>query len=257
MADSEKEGSDYAASESPRATARASFRARLLPTLAALVVLPIFISLGNWQWNKASVKEAKQTLLDARSAAPALELPSTLVDPEEVRYHRVSVRGEYETARQILIDNRIHEERAGYHVITPLRIKGSDVRVLVNRGWVPALADHSQNPVFETPVGEVDVDGIAIVPGNRFFTLAPEPVTSGWQVVWQNLDLARYRKIAGVPVQPVVIELDPQSKAGGFARAWVRPDDRREKHVSYALQWWGFAVATIAIWLFTNFRRQK
>ena len=62
-------------------------------------------------------------------------------------------------------------------------------------------------------------------------------------------------KTAGFPLQPVVVQLDPASAAGGFARAWPRPDERLEKHLSYALQWWGFALATVAIWIAVNLRR--
>jgi surfeit locus 1 family protein len=238
------------------------FRPRLLPTLAVLLLVPLFISLGQWQWNKASVKGSLQTLLDTRSAEPAMLMSSTLVDPQATRYRKLLVRGNYEPQYQILIDNRIYREQAGYHVLTPLRIEGSDVRVLVNRGWLPALAEHRRVPQVLTPSGLVEIAGMAIVPGTRFFTLGAQAESDKqaqpeWQVVWQNLDLARYAKAVNFPLQPVVIQLAPESNAGGFAREWPRPDERLEKHLSYALQWWGFAVATIVIWLVVNLRRNS
>lgn len=263
MADSSKGSADYARNGSPRATAATKpplrFRPRLLPTLAALLLVPLFIHFGQWQWNKASVKEDLQTLLDTRSAEPPMLLPSAPADPALLRYRQVVVRGSYEPQFQILIDNRIHREQAGYHVLTPLRIEGSDMRVLVNRGWVPALADHRQWPQVATPNGVLEVSGMAIVPGTRYLTLGAETPSAGssdWQVVWQNLNLARYAKAVAFPLQPLVIQLSPESAAGGFARAWPRPDERIERHVGYALQWWGFAAATVLIWLVVNFRRQ-
>ena len=90
----------------------------------------------------------------------------------------------------------------------------------------------------------------AAVPGTRFFTLAPEPASSGWQAVWQNLDLARYRQSVSFPLQSIVLQLDPQSAGGGFVRDWPRPDERIERHIGYAWQWFGFAAATMGIWLF-------
>lgn len=75
-------------------------------------------------------------------------------------------------------------------------------------------------------------------------------------MVWQNLNLARYAKAVTFPLQPLVIQLSPESAAGGFAREWPRPDERIERHVGYALQWWGFAAVTVVIWLVVNFRRQ-
>jgi len=258
MANSEKESVDYAAASGSKATTPAlRFRPRLLPTLAAALLVPLFISFGQWQWNKATVKGDLQALLDARSAAPAVLLPASPVDAPALRYRKVIVRGRYEPAHQILIDNRIYHEQAGYHVVTPLRIEGSEMRVLVNRGWVPALAEHSQSPHVATPDGPVEIAGMAIVPSSRFFTLgAAEPASpTEWPSVWQNLDLARYAKAVDFPVQPVVIQLAADSNAGGFAREWPRPDERLEKHVSYALQWWGFAATTVLIWLVVNLRR--
>jgi len=217
--------------------------------LVALLV-PLFVSLGQWQWHKAEAKHARQALLDRRAAEAPVQIGPTAVDAESLRYRHVTVRGHYEPARQILIDNRVHRERAGYHVVTPLRIEGSDMRVLVNRGWIPAAAEHRQVPRVDTPDERVELLATAIVPGTRFFVLAAEPAATGWQTVWQNLDLDRYRQTPGFPVQPVVLELDPASPGGGFVRDWPRPDARIERHIGYAWQWFGFAAATLGIWLF-------
>lgn len=227
-------------------------------TLVAILV-PTFFSFGMWQWNKAAAKEARQVLLDTRSAQAPVQLSSAPVNAEALRFSRVTVRGVYEPQYQILIDNRVHQERAGYHVITPLRIesqdgaKGSDMRVLVNRGWISAHSSR-QMPTVETPAGTIELQATAIVPGTRFFTLAPEPASSGWQAVWQNLDLARYKQSVPFAVQPVVLQLDPESAGGGFVRDWPRPDERIERHIGYAWQWFGFAAASIGIWLYFLFR---
>ena len=265
MADSSEESPDYARAAGSEANLPARqnpalrFRPRLLPTLAAALLVPLFISFGQWQWNKASVKGDLQTLLDARSAEPPVQLSGALLDAQSLRYRQLVARGFYEPERQILIDNRIYREQAGYHVLTPLRLAGSETRVLVNRGWIPALAEHRRIPQVATPSGMVEVTGMATVPGSRFFTLGPDAGKAGaeWQGVWQNLDLAGYGKTVDFPLQPVIIQLAPESAAGGFAREWPRPDERLEKHLSYALQWWGFAAATVAIWIAVNFRRNR
>lgn len=233
-------------------------RPRLLPTLAVLLLVPSFISFGQWQWKKAADKQALQSLLDNRGAELPVQMPLTAADPESLRYRRVVARGVYDEQRQILIDNRIHREQAGYHVLTPLRLAGSEMRVLVNRGWVPALADHSRWPQVTTPAGSQEIEGTAVVPGTRYLTLAPDSAAGGgWQTVWQNLDMARYRQTVSFPVQPVVIELSPASGAGGFVRQWPRPDERIERHLGYAYQWWGFAAATLIIWLVLTVRAAR
>lgn len=245
---------DYARIPQASPSAR-RFRPQLWPTLAVALLVPLFLAAGQWQWNKASLKSAQQQALDARAAEAALRMPATPVNAEDMRFRRIVAQGHYEPARQILIDNMIHRQQAGYHVITPLRIEGSDMRLLINRGWVPALADHRQVPQIATPSGKVEIYGTAIVPGTRFFTLGEDLPTAEWQSVWQNLDLQRYGQSVGFPVQPVVIQLDPDNGAGGFVREWRRPDERVQTHLNYAIQWWTFAATTLALWLVFSFRR--
>lgn len=216
------------------------------------VLVPLFVSLGDWQWRKAAAKEERQATLDARAHEAALPLTANPVDPDEMRYRRVTVRGTFEPRHQILIENRFHRGRIGYHVVTPLRIEAgtpNDMRVLVNRGWIPAGRDRNDLPSFSTPDGPVDLTAIATPPGTRFLYLGKEVTDQAQPLVWQNLDLARYRRLVDFPLQPVVLLLSPES-AAGFVRDWPRPDERIERHRGYAWQWFGFAAATIGIWLF-------
>lgn len=216
-------------------------------------LLPAFVSLGLWQWRKAEAKTTLQAELDVRSSDAPVIMPNAPVASESLRYRRVILRGTYDAARQVLIDNRLHREQAGYHVITPLRLEGSTMHVLVNRGWLPAAADHRILPTAEVPAASIELTGIAVVPAQRFFNLAAQP-TSGWEPVWQNLDLARFREVLPYPLQPVVIQLDPAAP-GGYLREWPRPDERADRHRNYALQWFGFAVSSLGIWVYLLWRR--
>jgi len=234
--------------------ARASRRqVAIVGALLLTVLLPAFVSLGLWQWRKAETKTTLQAELDTRSSGLPVAMPTVPVDAESLRYRRVVLRGTFDASRQVLIDNRLHQEQAGYHVITPLRLEGSAMHVLVNRGWLPAAADHRLLPQAAAPAGAIELTGIAVIPGRRFFNLAPQPA-SGWDPVWQNLDLERFRQVVAYPLQPVVIQLDAASP-GGYVREWPRPDERAERHRSYALQWFGFAAASLGIWAYFLFRR--
>ena len=97
-----------------------------------------------------------------------LSCQPSLFNAESLRYRRVVLRGTFDPARQVLIDNRLYREQAGYHVITPLRLEGSNMHVLVNRGWLPAAADHRILPDAAVPNGSVELTGIAVVPEQRF-----------------------------------------------------------------------------------------
>ena len=225
----------------------------ILGGLLLAFLLPAFVSLGLWQWRKAEVKTALQAELDTRSNDAPVIMPTSPIDSESLRYRRVILRGTYDIARQVLIDNRLYREQAGYHVITPLRLEGSTMHVLVNRGWLPAAADHRLLPAVEALAGTVELTGIAVVPTQRFFNLAVQP-KEGWEPVWQNLDLGRFQQALPYPLQPVVIQLDAAAP-GGYLREWPRPDERADRHRSYALQWFGFALASLAIWAYFLVRR--
>lgn len=185
-------------------------------------------------------------------------MPLTRADTNALRYRQLVAHGHYDVEHQILIDNRTHRGQAGFHVITPLRINGSEIRLLVNRGWIPAAGEHSQVPQVPTPIAPVDVAGRAMVPSTRFFTLGGEESDGNgtWHSVWQNLDLNRFEREAGFPVQPVLLELAPDSAAGGFVREWARPDDRRLTNLGYAWQWWSFALLTVVLWTVFTLRRE-
>ena len=49
--------------------------------------------------------------------------------------------------------------------------------------------------------------------------------------------------------------MSPNSE-GGFARHWVRTDDRIQTHLSYGYQWYGFAIASILIYLYLGFKKK-
>lgn len=225
----------------------------LLGGLLLAVLLPAFMSLGLWQWRKAEAQTSMQLELDQRSGDTPVAMPTAPADGESLRYRRIVLRGTYDAPRQVLIDNRTYREQAGYHVITPLRLEGSTMHVLVNRGWLPAAADHRILPAADAPAGTVEVTGIAVIPGQRFFNLAAQPA-NGWEPVWQNLDLERFRQTLPYPLQPVVVQLDATAP-GGYLRDWPRPDERADRHRSYALQWFGFAVASLGIWAYFLVRR--
>lgn len=246
-------GASYERRErTPAAGSRRFFSPRLWPSLALLVLLPAFVGLGFWQWHKAEAKEAAQALLEARRLEPPLRLPAQILDGEALRYRRVVARGSFEPQRQILLDNRVHRGQAGYHVLTPLRLEGGGLRVLVDRGWIAALPDRRQLPPTPAPAGTLDIAGYVALPPAGYFSLGAE--SPGWRPVWQHLDLARYQALAGVPLQPFVIELDAASP-GAYAGDRPRPDAGSERHRAYALQWWAFAATAAALWLCHGIRR--
>jgi surfeit locus 1 family protein len=220
-------------------------------TVATVAFCALTVSLGLWQTRRAAEKDALQATLERRGREPARVLPARLIAADDYALRRVVARGEYADRFTILIDNRVHQGRVGFYVVSPLRIKGGDVHVLVNRGWVAAGRTRAELPRVATPAGEQTVEGLAVVPSERVYELAAETIEGP---VWENLRLDRYRVWSQLHVQPIVIQQtnDPGDR---LVREWDRPDAGANRNRGYALQWFSFAALTVVLYVVLNLKR--
>jgi surfeit locus 1 family protein len=224
------------------------FRPSLFMTVVAVACCAVTVSLGLWQTRRATEKEALQARRDAFATDAAVWLTAQQVSADAHALRRVAARGEYAHRYTILLDNRVYRGRVGYEVVSPLRIAGSEMHVLVNRGWVPAGRTREQLPQIATPAGEQTIEGIAVVPSTRVYELARDVPKTG---VWQNLMLDRYRSWSGLELQPVVIQ-QTNDAADGLVRDWQRRDIGAARHRGYALQWFSLSLLTVVLYVALN-----
>lgn len=230
------------------------FRTGAVQTIAAIALLALFIHFGNWQAGKAQRGRDMQAQLDARSHDVAMNISSAALDPEADRLRRVAVRGRYVAEYQILLDNQIHAGRAGYHVLTPLRIEGTQDLIYVNRGWVPAAADRATLPAVPPPVGPLEVRGELVAPPKpRWLAHAP-PSGASWPALWQAVEVPEIQSRVAERIAPLFVLLDADLP-GGYERQWTRPDSRVGMHQSYAYQWYGLAALVLIIYVASGLRR--
>jgi len=220
-----------------------------------MICIPLFIKLGLWQYNKAELRKEIQSSYNASLDQDALVLPDNLTDVDAWKYKKVKVKGQYETKYQILLDNQVEENVAGFHVITPLRLDGSNDYVLINRGWVAGGANHTDIPTINTPDYSLEIIGFVWVPSKKIFSLESDNEKSSWKTVWQHMDMERYQKSIPIHILPLVIKLDSKSNAGGFVRKWQLPASKIATNMGYAYQWFGFTIASILIFLFTSIKK--
>ncbi|HQQ32681.1 MAG TPA: SURF1 family protein [Methylophilus sp.] len=228
----------------------------MLGTIITIVSIPLFIKLGLWQYHKATLKQSIQE----KYASTDSEMPNLkdyLDIPEQLKYRKVIVRGNFETKYQFLLDNQVEAGRAGFHIITPFQIADTQRYVLVNRGWVAGFAEHEKLPRVDTPLQMMEIMGMVWTPSDKIFSLEQASKVSDkqdWQVVWQNLDMKKFKASTPINTLPVIIKMDPAS-SGGFVRNWRVPSERIMTHLGYAYQWFGFALATFMIYLYLSIRR--
>lgn len=225
---------------------RLQFTPPLIPSLAALVAFLLTGYLGSWQQGRAAEKRGLQAEFDARAGEPPVTMGSNTRDPA-LRYRHGIAQGEWLASAQIYIDNKVNHELAGYHVITPLKLDGSDSYLLVNRGWIPRGSTYPVPPRAEVASGKVNVAGQLSVPTTRFLELSPQSIQGN---VWQNLTPERYRDAMRLDVLPFV--LLAQETISPLQVVTERPDARADKHTEYMLTWYSLAVTVILLWVGLN-----
>ena len=244
-------------------SAAARFKPTLAGTLSVLALLPVLIGLGVWQLQRAADKRA---LIEQFAAGDASTYALTAAVAEELPLlQAVTVRGRFESARQVLLDNIPAARelgslgKSGYRVLTPLWIDDKQV-LLVDRGWVPMGATRDVLPDVAVDERIRDVRGrLAELPrpGIRLGEQAP---SERWPRVLNYPTLDELRALYGQNLWPRIVLLDPEAP-DGFKRDWSQrysvTEFGPEKHVAYALQWFGFASALLAIYIVLGIRRAR
>ncbi|NVE01060.1 SURF1 family protein [Massilia sp. BJB1822] len=240
---------------------RIAFRFKLIPFIAMLLLVALGVSLGQWQDRRAAEKSAREAKLAAGNAAAPLNVGAVPLSASEAEFRRVAVSGEFIAGWPLYLDNRPYKGRAGFYLLMPLRVAGSDMHVLVARGWLPRdMADRSKLPDYATPSGSVTVQGVARLNPGHVMELGSQPPLTPRAIV-QNADAATVGAASGLRFQPFVLEqtsLDAGETAqapGPLVRDWPAPALGVEKHRGYAFQWYALAAMAFLFFVITGFRR--
>jgi len=207
---------------------RLQFRPRWWGAALAAAGCLAGVMLGNWQSGRADEK---------RAAAAATD--------------RITVQGEFLPRFTVLLDNKLHQGRAGYHVVQPLRLAGGDRHLLVNRGWIAARERRDLLPEIRTPAGTVALQGLRRARLPRAYEPAAPPLRG---LVRQNLSVEEMAAWSGLVFEPHVLEQHSEL-ADGLTRAWPRAEAGIDKHESYALQWYSLAALSVILFLALSLRR--
>lgn len=227
------------------------FRPTLVPTLAMIVMLALTLFLAGWQLDRADQKRALQARYDRMQQDPAVTLPGQQADSNSLLYQKVALRGRFDFAHEIYIDNKLYRGRPGYYVIAPFHDKDSGSYVLVNRGWLAAGSNRAIPPVAPQVAGEVRIEGIVTNPNSRYLELSAATVQGR---VWENLHFKRYATTLPYAVQAILVQ-QINDTHDGLVRVWDRPDAGATMHMGYAVQWFAIATAILIIYVVLNVKR--
>ncbi|MXX27559.1 MAG: SURF1 family protein [Caldilineaceae bacterium SB0668_bin_21] len=231
-------------------------------TLLVILAMGVMTSLGFWQLDRLDQRRAYNQQRQAALAAPPIDLSVTPLPQGEIRDRQATAQGEFDYARQVAIRNQSYAGQPGYHLVTPLLIAGSDKAVLVNRGWIPV---GEADPAHWRGLDEQHTGphyGI-LQPTRRrpdgTVSAVPQDTVTGWY----RLDIEAIGQTLPYPLLPVVLQLTPgngkpldvdRPRAAGYSETLphrIEPDISFSEgnHLSYALQWFGFAITAAVVYI--------
>ena len=217
--------------------------------MAAAFGIAAGLALGAWQLSRAAQKNALHAAISAQKAMPALEgrALATVQNDPSVIWRPVRVQGRWIAEQTVFLDNRQMRGKAGFDILTPLRIDGTDAAVVVQRGWVQRnFIERERLPAIDTPTGLVEVRGRIAPPPPKLYAFAgPE---SG--AIRQNLDLGEFRARTGLPLLTGLSVQQTGAASEGLSRDWTEPGSGVEKHYGYAFQWFALSalIAILYVW---------
>ena len=187
----------------------------ILGATVALAVAIVCVRLGFWQLDRLAQRRARNAVLAARLALPPLQVVRG-TSADSARQRRLIARGVYDFAGELIGPGRSFDGTPGVALVTPLRLEDGSA-VFVDRGWVPSPdAAHVDQTLYREP-DTATVAGLGIMP--------PSPK-------------GRYDV-------PFILQQTGPDPARGLPRRWPPPTLDDGPHLSYAIQWFSFAVIIV------------
>jgi len=210
-------------------------------SLAVAVIVPLCLILANWQFDRAAQKRALEAQYFDRIGALAVA-PSGAVE-DIPAFSRLRLEGAFAPGRHFLVDNRTHDGRAGYWVVSVF-VDDLGRRWLINRGWTAGSADRTRLPepaVLDVP-GTTALEAVAWPDTGLPPLLARDEWPEGWPKRVQRLNVTRMATVADAEALQLRLEA---GAAGSLQPASQGLEFAPERHEGYAWQWLAIALAVL------------
>lgn len=221
--------------------------------LVAVLVALGCVAAGAWQWSRHVDRSAAVAVVERNYDAPVTDLDDVVTPggglPEGAEWRRVAATGRY-VGDPVLLRNRPVSGTPALHVLQPLLVETGDLTgavLVVDRGWVPSGEEGDGLVVPSAPSGTVDVvvrlrpqeepSGRDAPPGQvQEIVVADVRAASGAPDQWaEGAGLALYGGLVSEDGEP----------AAGLGRL-PAPRTALGTNLSYAFQWWVFALGALA-----------
>jgi surfeit locus 1 family protein len=230
--------------------------ASLAASLGVFLVVGLCMRLGFWQLDRRADRLAVIEVATARTAAAEIADPELLRDSAAITFRRARFSGDWDHDRSIVLPARSYQGAPGVHLLTPLRLRGSGLALLVNRGWVPAPDGATIDfDYFRRPTS-ADVEGVLLPFPSRADSRgraqpAPLPAaqTTEFRRTWFAIDESALRAQFPYTLAAVQLQVTRDDSPGEAPLAAAPPALDEGPHLGYAIQWFSFALIAFFGWI--------
>lgn len=229
------------------------FSPHWLATLLTFSLIPLFISLGFWQLDRARQNEAIMNEYRQKSQAPPQPLEALTLPQSTWRFTHVAANGQFDNQYTYLLDNAVVAHRVGYKVLT-LFVLQNGQGIMVDRGFIPVGKSRQQLPIIKPKYGRMTIQGLLIKPFKPGIALGGQNHTNLKRL--NSIDISELKRTSGYQLYPYVLLLDAKQPSG-YQYHLELPTNKSNMNKGYALQWFSFAASLFIIYIFVNLRKTK
>jgi surfeit locus 1 family protein len=208
----------------------------------AIAAAAICVRLGFWQLHRLAERRARNALIASRLDSAVVDPSALPRDTATARFRRVRVAGVPDYDHELIYASRTRLGSPGVNLLTPIRRPGTDTAILVNRGWVYSPDGSTIDASKWRDRDSVFVGYAEELPSSGGASFASRPN------VIARLSYDAVAKALPYPVSPIyVVALagaDTSTAPNRIARLTVPPLGEGP-HMSYAIQWFGFALVAL------------
>lgn len=226
----------------------------IISHLIVTIVISILCSLGSWQVARYEDKKERVIQISERQAQGVIEHRMlTALNLSDVRDIMINISPLEYSDKYLWLDNQQSNGQIGFKLVVPVNTE--EGWLLVNMGWVKGRKDRLTLPnipaleeLTKPLTGAISIPGI-----NRFVT---ETALNDGQFpkVIQQIEISRLGELIDKPLLPYMLTVTQPSE--DYIRQWTPVVMAPEKHIGYAIQWFGLAIAAFIIY-FIAWRKKR
>lgn len=228
----------------------------VIATIIAFMAVVIMVGLGFWQLERKVEKEQRLLHIENAQQQQSIALSQVVDSPNKYQDFTAMAKGRLQN-KAFYIDNKIRNGVAGFHVLLPLQ---TDLGTLmVNLGWLAGTGVRNELPGFSLHKEfnvTTTLSGVVYLPLDNRLIKETNMDYGRFPAMLQQVDLDEIEQHLEGSLLPFVLRLVPNDNSS-FVRDWEVITMSPDKHLGYAIQWFGLAIAGLTIYLLSLVKRMQ